>query len=292
MSFRLCQNDKIGKIERMINLKTQKEIEVMKEGGKILAKILKELTKAVKPGITTQDLEKLARELVFKFRAKSAFLNYNGYPAALCTSLNDEIVHGVPSNRKLVKGDLLKLDTGALCKGFYTDSAVTVLVGGVPLEVASPRSSGPAPLARARLLTGWPFDKQTLLKKKLVKITRESLEIGIKEARLGKTIGDIGSVIQKYVEKHGFNIVRDLVGHGIGRELHEEPQVPNYGKSGEGIHLKPGMVIAIEPMVVTGDWKIKDGPDGFVFNTKDGGLAAHFEHTIAITEKGPLVLTR
>lgn len=253
----------------MINIKTQKEIETMTEGGKILARILKGLTKAVKLGITTQDLDKLARELVFKFGVKSAFLNYNGYPATLCTSINDEIVHGVPSDRKLQKGDLLKLDMGVLYKGFYTDSAVTVLVG-----------------------SSLVFDKKTLVKKKLIKVTRESLEIGIKEARIGNTLGDVGSVIQKYVEKNGFNVVRDLVGHGIGRELHEEPQVPNYGKSGGGEKLREGMVIAIEPMVVTGDWKIKDGFDGFVFSTKDGGLAAHFEHTVVITEKDPIVLTR
>ncbi|MDO8495890.1 MAG: type I methionyl aminopeptidase [bacterium] len=259
-----------------INIKTKEEILIMTAGGKILANILKGLTKAVRPGITTQDLDKLARELVFKFGAKPAFLNYNGYPATLCTSLNDEIVHGVPSSRKLVKGDLLKLDMGVLYKGFYTDSAVTVLVG-----------------------SGFAFDKKTLLKKKLIKITMESLEIGIKEARVGKTLGDIGFAIQKYVEKNNFNVVRDLVGHGIGRELHEEPQVPNYlpagrqvASSGTDQKLVEGMVIAIEPMVVIGDWKMKEGPDGFVFQTKDGGLAAHFEHTIAITEKGPLVLTR
>lgn len=241
----------------------------MAEGGKILAKILKDLTKAVKPGITTKDLDKLARELVFKFGAKPAFLNYNGYPATLCTSLNDEIVHGVPSAGKLQKGDLLKLDMGVLYKGFYTDSAVTVLVG-----------------------SGLTFDKKTLFKKKLIKVTRESLEIGIKEAKIGNTLGDIGSVIQKYVEKSSFNAIRDLVGHGIGRELHEKPEVPNYGQSGSGPKLVEGMVIAIEPMVVTGDWKIKEGPDGFVFQTKDGGLAAHFEHTVAITDRGPLILTR
>ncbi len=255
----------------MINIKTQKEIETMRDGGKILANILKELVKAVKPGITTQDLEKLAKELLFKFGARSAFLNYNGYPSVLCTSINDQIVHGVPSDRQLEKGDLLKLDMGVLYKGFHTDSAVTVLAGG---------------LNRMPL-----FDRGILLKKKLIKITREALEIGIKQAKPGNTIGDIGSVIQKYVEKEGFNLVRDLVGHGIGRELHEEPQVPNYGQTGTGEELKPGMVIAIEPMVVTGDWKIKEGPDGFVFQTKDGGMAAHFEHTVAITEKGPLILT-
>lgn len=253
----------------MINIKTQKEIDIMHEGGKMLAEILKDLVKAVKPGIATQDLEKLAKELVFKFGARSSFLNYNGYPAVLCTSVNDEIVHGVPSERKLGKGDLLKLDMGVLYKGFHNDSTVTVLVGG-----------------------GLALDKKTLLKKKLINVTRESLEIGIKQAKPGKTIGDIGSAIQKYVEKNDFNLVRDLVGHGIGRELHEEPHVPNYGQPGTGEELKSGMVIAIEPMVVTGDWKIKEGRDGFVFETKDGGLAAHFEHTVAITEKGAVVLTR
>lgn len=254
----------------MTNIKSEKEIQIMQEGGEILAKILKELAGAVRPGIATQDLEKLAKELVFKFGARSSFLNYNGYPAVLCTSVNDEIVHGVPSARILEKGDLLKLDMGVLWKGFHSDSAVTVLVGNkVPL-----------------------FNKGTLLKSKLIKVTREALEIGIKQARSGNTLGDVGSAIQKYVEKNGFGVVRDLVGHGIGRELHEPPQVPNYGRSGEGVRLESGMVIAIEPMVVTGDWKIQEGPDGFVFQTKDGDLAAHFEHTIAITDKGPLVLTR
>ncbi|MDP3697435.1 MAG: type I methionyl aminopeptidase [Candidatus Taylorbacteria bacterium] len=257
----------------MIQIKTTEEIQTMEKGGKILSEILKQLAKAVKPGIATQDLEKLARELVFKFGVKPAFLNYNGYPAVLCTSVNDEIVHGVPSERRLEKGDLLKLDMGVLYKGFHTDSAVTVLVGGGLKYI------------------GMPLDKKVLLKKKLIKVTKKALEIGIKQARPGNTIGDIGSAIQKYVEKEGFNLVRDLVGHGIGKELHEEPQVPNYGKSGEGSKLEVGMVVAIEPMVVTGDWKIKEGPDGFVFQTKDGGLAAHFEHTIAITEEGPLVLT-
>lgn len=262
----------------MIKVKTEQEIEVMHEGGKILANILRKLVKAVKPGITTKDLNKLAEELVFKpspsverlgeFGLKPSFLNYNGFPAVLCASINDEIVHGVPSDKELKKGDLLKLDMGILWKGFHTDSAVTVLVGGSLL-----------------------FNKSTLLKKKLIRVTRESLEIGIKQARIGNTLGDIGSAIQKYVEKNGFGVIRDLVGHGIGRELHEEPQVMNYGQAGQGLKVVEGMVMAIEPMVVTGDWRIEEGSDGFVFQTKDGGLAAHFEHTVAITDKGPLVLT-
>jgi len=254
----------------MINIKTQKEIEIMKEGGDILGKILKELVAAAKPGVSTKDLDKLAQELVFKFGARSSFLNYNGYPSVLCTSINEEIVHGVPSDRILEKGDLVKIDMGVLWKGYHTDSARTVLVGR----------------------SGISIDKKTLLKKKLIKVTEESFNAGLKEARAGKTLGDVGSAIQKYAEKNGFNVVRDLIGHGIGKELHEPPQVPNYGKPGEGDVLKEGMVIAIEPMVVTGDWAIKEGPDGFVFNTKDGGLAAHYEHTVVITEKYPLVITR
>src|SRR3989338_4797010 len=257
-----------------INIKTKEEIKIMIEGGAILAKIVKELSSTVKPWIITKDLNKLAEELVVKLGAKPAFLNYNGYPTVLCTSVNDEILHGVPSNRKLVKGDLLKIDMGILYKDFYTDSAVTVLVGNGPIFNKMPL-----------------FDKGILLKKKLMKVTQEVLEIGIGQARPGNTVGDMGSAIQKYVELRGFNVVRDLIGHGIGRDLHEEPEVPNYGKPGTGPKLIEGMVIAIEPMVVTGDWKIKEGQDGFVFQTKDGGLAAHFEHTVSITEKGPQILT-
>ena len=157
---------------------------------------------------------------------------------------------------------------GVLYKGFNTDSAVTVMVGGLSL------------------------DKKIILKKKMIRVTRIALEEGIKMANIGNTLGDVGAAIQTYVEKNGFNVVRDLIGHGVGKELHEEPEVPNYGKPGTGPKLVEGMVIAIEPMVVTGDWKIKDGPDGFVFKTKDGGLACHFEHTVAITDREPVVLTR
>ena len=247
----------------MINIKTPKEIETMREGGKILAGILKKLTESVKPGITTNDLEKLARELVLSNGVKPSFLGYDGYPAALCTSVNDEIVHGVPSDRVLEDGDVLKLDMGVLHKGFHTDSAVTVLIG-----------------------------KGDGHKIKLINVTKEALRVGISKAKVGSTLGDIGSAVQNYVEQNGFNVVRDLVGHGIGRELHEPPQVMNYGEAGEGEELRAGMVIAIEPMVVTGDWKIKNSKDGFGFVTKDGGLAAHFEHTVAITKKGPIILTQ
>lgn len=255
----------------MIKIKTPQEIEIMREGGKILAEILNKLSEAVKPEITTNELEELTHELVSSYGVKPSFLGYDGYPAALCTSVNDEIVHGVPSDRILKDGDVLKLDMGVLHKGFHTDSAVTVIAGN-----------------------------GDDVKTKLLNVTREALKIGISKAKVGNTLGDIGSAIQKYVEGNGFNVVRDLVGHGIGKELHEPPQVPNYIQSGdinklarhELVELVEGMVIAIEPMVVTGDWRIKNSKDGFGFVTKDGGLAAHFEHTVAITKEGPLVLTQ
>lgn len=257
----------------MIIIKTEKEIQIMREGGEILAKILKKLVEEVKPGITTNHLEKLARELVLSYGVKSSFLGFENYPAVLCTSVNEEIVHGVPSDRVLNSGDVLKLDMGIYRNGFHSDSAITVLVGEVihnsditTLNVVSP--------------------------KKLVSVTREALEIGICQAKAGNTTGDIGAAIQKFVRKNGFEVVQDLVGHGIGAELHEWPQVPNFGKRGQGDKLVSGMVIAIEPMVVTGKKRTKIGKDGFSYITVDGGLAAHFEHTVAITEKGPLILTQ
>jgi methionyl aminopeptidase len=255
-----------------INLKTEKEIQIMREGGEILARILKEISETAKPGITTSDLDKLARELILFYKVQSSFLNYDGYPAVLCTSINDEIVHSTPSDRILKKGDVLKLDMGVFHKGFHTDSAVTILIND----------------------TNSTSDNNHILKlkQKLINVTEEALNIGISKARSGNALGDIGLAIQKYVENNGFNVVRDLVGHGIGKQLHEPPQVLNYGEAGKGDKLKKGMVIAIEPMVVTGSWGIKKGNDGFGYITEDGGLAAHFEHTVAITDKGPFVLTR
>ncbi len=256
----------------MIKLKTEKEIEIMREGGKILAEILKKLANAVKPGITTNYLEELACELVLSYKVKSSFLGFDGYPAMLCTSLNDEIVHGVPSDRVLKDGDLLKIDMGVLHEGFHTDSAVTVLVdqNDKVINITTRRVVSP---------------------QVLISVTKEALNIGISMVKVGNTLGDVGSAIQKHVEENGFNVVRDLVGHGIGRGLHESPQVLNYGKAGSGEKLVSGMVIAIEPMVVTGKWGIKNGRDGYAFVTKDGGLSAHFEHTVAVTEHGPEVLT-
>lgn len=250
----------------------------------MLAEMLKKLAETVKSGMATGDLEELARELISSYGVKPSFLGYGGYPAVLCVSINDEIVHAVPADRKIQEGDLVKLDFGIVHKGFHTDSAVTVLVYPVRGREGSQRDSASFGVPGGK-------DSEHMLKEKLLNVTRESLRIGISQAKAGNTLGDIGSAIQKFVESNGFNVVRDLVGHGIGRELHEPPQVLNYGKAGTGEKLIAGMAIAIEPMVVTGNWKIKDGKDGFGFLTKDGGLAAHFEHTVVITADEPEVLT-
>lgn len=243
----------------------------MREGGQILKDIIAKLAAAVKPGITTHDLDALANELVASYKVKPAFLNYGGFPATLCTSVNDEVVHGVPSQKLLKKGDIISLDMGIIYHGFNLDSAITLpVLGDISYEE-------------------WSRLNPQL--HKLIRITEESLNLGIKQACIGNRIGAIGSAVQKFVEKAGLNVVRDLVGHGIGHRLHEEPHVPNYGKISDGPVLEDGMVIAIEPIVVVGDWHLKIGNDGFTYETKDHSWAAHFEHTIAITADGPLVLT-
>lgn len=247
----------------MITIKTPEEIKIMAEGGKILAKIVKELEKQVKPGVKTVELDGLAESLVLKYGGECAFKGYQGYPACLCTSVNEEIVHAVPSERVLKEGDLLSLDLGIIYKGFNTDMAVTVPVGKVSEET-----------------------------KKLLEATRKSLEAGIKEVRAGRTFGDISCAIQEYVESQGFNVVRDLCGHGIGKDLHEDPEILNYGERGEGEEIKEGMVFCLEPMVTAGDSRIKRIKNGFTFQTQDGSLSAHFEHTIAVTQTGPQVLTK
>jgi len=236
----------------------------MREGGHILAEILDVLVASVKVGIQTKELETMARELISVRGAKPSFLNYNGFPATLCVSINEEIVHGLPSERKLKDGDLVKLDLGVLYKGFHTDSARSVIVGST----------------------------QRLQIQKLIDVTAEALRVGIETAQPGKTLGDVGHAIHEYVKSQGFDVVRDLIGHGIGTEVHEEPEVPNYGKPGQGLVLKPGMVIAIEPMVVMGGHRIANGPDGYAYITADKKLSAHIEHTIAITETGPEILTK
>jgi len=256
----------------------------MRKGGKILAKIIKELAKKVKPGITTKYLDEVAEGLVFLAQGQSAsggklepaFKGFNNYPAVLCTSINEEIVHAVPSSRILKKGDVLKLDLGIRFQGYCIDMAITL-----PVLDPTDRSG------RTRV---GKIDKKT---KKLIEITKKSLAIAIKQCKPGNHLGDIGWAIQNYVEKNGFNVVRDLVGHGIGKSVHEDPQILNYGPSiGLGIKLEPGMILAIEPMVVAGDYKIEKTADGFAFRTQDRSLSAHFEHTIAITKKGVKVLTK
>jgi methionyl aminopeptidase len=246
-----------------VKLKTSQEIELMREGGHILAEVLDALAGAVRVGLRTKELDTMAQELIAARGAKPSFLNYNGFPAALCVSINEEIVHGLPSERKLKDGDLVKLDLGVQYKGFHTDSARSVIVG-----------KGNAKL------------------RELVAVTEEALNIGIEAAQPGKTIGDVGSAIHAYVKSEGYDVVRDLIGHGIGTEVHEEPEVPNYGKPGQGPVLKVGMVIAIEPMVVVGGHKIANGPDGFSYITADKKPSAHIEHTVAIVPSGPKVLTK
>ncbi len=247
----------------MITLKTQEEIKIISEGGKILAKVLKEIEKMVKPGITTLELDRAAEALILSAHSLPAFKGYDGFPYSLCVSINENIVHGLPSNYILKEGDLLKLDLGVLYKGYNTDMAVTFAVGKVSFEA-----------------------------KRLIDVTKKSLRLAIKKAKIGNTTGDIGNTVQRFVEDQGFGVVRDLCGHGIGKNLHEEPKVPNFGKRETGEKLIEGMVIAIEPMVTMGDYNLKKSSDGYGYATKDGSLSAHFEHTIVITEKGPRILTQ
>lgn len=244
----------------MIRIYNENEIEILRQGGKILAKIIEELKKEVKPGVATEHLNKVAEDLILSFGAEPSFLDYNGFPAVLCTSINEEIVHSVPSERKLAKGDILSLDLGIRYNGYCTDMAITLPIG--------------------KKIT------------KLIKVTEKALEIGIKQAKPENHLGDIGYVIQKYIEKNGFNVVRELVGHGVGKKVHEDPKIPNFGNPCEGPKLKSDMVLAIEPMVTVDDWHIKKTSDGFGYKTIDNSLSAHFEHTVAITEKGPIILTK
>lgn len=254
----------------MITLKSKEEIKKLREGGKILAEILQNAAHLAKPGISTFRLNEIVENLIEKFGARSSFKNFRPeksappYPAALCTSLNDEIVHAVPDKERILKeGDILGLDLGIWHKNLCTDAALTVAIGEVSKEA-----------------------------KKLISVTEESLYKGIREAVSGNTVGDIGFVISKHVEVNGFSVIRDLVGHGVGHGVHEDPQIPNYGQKGQGVKLKEGMVLAIEPMTTAGDWRIKICNDGFGYKTSDGSLSAHFEHTVAITENGPEILTK
>ncbi len=246
----------------MISIKSEQEIQIMREGGKILAQIMKELEKKVEPGVTTKYLDKVAKDLVLKYKGKPSFKGHEGFPAALCASINEELVHCIPSDRRLKEGDIISLDLGILYKGFHADTAVTVPVGKILPEAS-----------------------------RLIKVTKKALKRGMKKVRPGNTFGDVGNTIQRYVEGQGFNVVRDLCGHGIGKELHEDPQIPNYGKRRTGLKIKKGMVFCIEPMVTVEDWKLKKAKDNYGYQTKDGSLCAHFEHMMAVTKTGCQVLT-
>lgn len=246
----------------MIFKKSAAELSALRESGKRLAAVMEKLRPQVKPGVATIDLDRLAEELVRKAGSLPAFKGYKGYPATLCVSLNDEIVHGIPGERKLAEGDIVSIDLGVNHNGYFTDAAATYAVGKID-----------------PLLQG------------LIAATRESLSKGIKFALCGNHLFDISHAIQEYVEANGYSVVRQFVGHGIGKNLHEEPEIPNFGKAHQGPLLEEGMVLAIEPMVNLGGWEALIGDNGWTARTKDGSQSAHFEHTVAITAKGPEILT-
>jgi methionyl aminopeptidase len=248
----------------VIQLKSQREIEIMARGGKILADTVKLMERSVKPGMTTADLDAIAEEFIRSHAgAKPSFKGLYNFPASICSSINNEIVHGIPSRKRVLsEGDVVSIDVGVFYEGYHTDSATTVAVGTIDQE-----------------------------SQQLLTVTREALDAGVAVAKAGNHLGDIGAAVQAVVEAAGFSVVRDLVGHGIGTGFHEEPQVPNYGKPNRGIRLVPGLTIAIEPMVNVGKPGIRTMPDKWTVVTIDGKRSAHFEHTVAITEDGPRVLT-
>lgn len=246
----------------MIILKSKKEIQFMREAGKIVAETHEILKAAITPGISTLELDKIAEENIRKYNATPSFKGYGGFPGSICSSINEEVVHGIPGNKTLKEGDIISLDVGAYYKGYHSDSAKTQGVGMISEE-----------------------------DRKLIEVTKESFYEGIKFAKLGYRLSDISHAIQAHVEKHGFSVVRDLVGHGVGTELHEAPQIPNYGPPGKGPRLQAGMVLAIEPMINAGSYHVKTLRDGWTIVTIDNKKSAHYEHTIAITEDEPIILS-
>lgn len=245
-------------------LKSGREIEKMRRAGKVVREVLELVRGQVKPGATTLDLENAAEKKIQELGAKPAFKGYHGFPAVLCTSVNSEVVHGIPSARRVLKeGDIVSVDCGAIVDGYYGDAAITVPVG----EKLDPKTE------------------------RLLKVTEASLQAGIAAVKPGNTLGDIGAAVQKVVEAEGFSVVRDFVGHGIGSRMHEDPQVPNFGEAGRGMKLRAGMVIAIEPMVNAGKPEVRVLKDGWTAVTDDGSMSAHFEHTVAVTETGAKILT-
>ena len=247
----------------MVVLKTSRELGIMKEACRISAGALQTVGKAVEPGVTTAELDRLAEKYIRSQGAVPNFKNYHGYPATACISINNEVIHGIPSAKRVIKaGDIVSVDLGAMFNGYHGDNAATFACGDVSLEA-----------------------------KRLMQTTKDALYEGIKAATAGSRIGDISYAIQRTVEAAGFSVVRQYVGHGIGTQLHEAPEVPNFGTAGRGIRLLPGMTLAIEPMVNAGGFDVKVLPDGWTVLTKDGSLSAHFEHTVVITPDGPKIMT-
>lgn len=235
----------------------------MRDAGRIVAQTHEELAKVVKPGVTTKELDRIAEDFILKNGAQPAFKGYHGFPASICASVNEQVVHGIPGLRNLENGDIISIDIGAVINGYFGDSAVTLPVGDVREEALN-----------------------------LLRATEEALYVGIEQARSGNRLTDISNAVQTYAEAKGYSVVRDYVGHGIGSQMHEEPQVPNFGKPGRGPRLKPGMTIAIEPMVNIGTHEVMSLKDNWTVVTRDKSLSAHFEHSIAITEGDPEILTK
>jgi methionyl aminopeptidase len=249
----------------MVTIKSEQELETLRENAQVLASILQKIEAAAREGVSTKELDALAEKLIRDADAEPAFKGYRGYPASVCTSINEEVVHGIPSrHRVLKKGDVLSIDTGIKRKGYYADLATTIVVGGEPSDRA----------------------------KRLIDVAWTALDRGIEQARSGNRVSDISHAIGLYVEAQGYSVVKTFVGHGIGREMHEDPQVPNYGPAGKGARLRPGMVLAIEPMVKEDPEEVEVADDGWTARTTNGGLAAHVEEMVLITERGPERLSR
>lgn len=246
-----------------ISIKSAREIELMREAGRILALVHDELGKAIRPGMTTKDIDRLGEKLIRSYGCIPSFLNYNGYPASICVSVNDEVVHGIPTDKRMIReGDIVSLDAGVIYKGYHSDAARTHAVGKVSPEA-----------------------------EKLIQVTQECFFEGIKYAKEGNYLYDISSAIGRYAEKLGYGVVRDLCGHGIGTHLHESPDIPNYEMNRRGVRLRKGMTLAIEPMINIGTWEVDWLDDDWTVVTRDGTLSAHYENTVLITEDGPELLT-
>jgi methionyl aminopeptidase len=247
---------------RVIIIRSHREIEHLKKSNIIVAEVFQELKKAIKPGITTKELDQITETIILSKGALPAFKGYRGFPASLCVSINEEVVHGIPGQRRLKEGDIVSLDVGVNLNGYFGDGAITLPIGDVDREA-----------------------------KRLLEVTERALYTGIEQAKVGNRLFDISYAIQSWVEDHGFSVVRDFVGHGIGKDLHEEPQIPNFGSPHQGPRLERGMIFALEPMVNEGTYEVKILSDGWTVVTADGKRSAHFEHTIAITDGGPEILS-